>query len=142
MHISEAPQKDFKVFLANRVQKIEEHSDVNQWNYVEGKDHPADDASRGLDPGKETSSSRWFTGPPFLWQRKELWPNYNEVTCVRDDEPEIKKDVKVNAVQIVNDVSKYDVCKRIIALVSKSVSQLVSQSVSQPSSQPASQSPS
>ena len=115
--------------MANRVQKIEEHSDVNQWNYVEGKYHPADDASRGLDPGK-TSSSRCFTGPAFLWQREVLWPSYNEVTCVRDDEPDIKNDVKVNAVQVVNDVSKYDVRKRIIALVSKSVSQLVSQSVS------------
>ena len=42
--------KRFKVFVANRVQKIQEHSDVNQWNYVKGKDNPADDASRGLDP--------------------------------------------------------------------------------------------
>ena len=29
--------KRFKVFVANRVQKIQEHSDVNQWNYVKGK---------------------------------------------------------------------------------------------------------
>ena len=49
--------KRFKVFVANRVQKIQEHSDVNQWNYVKGRDNPADHASRGLDPRKETSSS-------------------------------------------------------------------------------------
>ena len=59
--------KRFKVFVANQVQKIQEHSDINQWNYVKGKDNPADDASRGLDARKETSSSRWFTGPAFLW---------------------------------------------------------------------------
>ena len=26
--------KKFKVFVANRIQKIQDHSDVNQWNYV------------------------------------------------------------------------------------------------------------
>ena len=36
--------KRFKVFLFNQVQKIQEHSDINQWNYVKGKDNPADDA--------------------------------------------------------------------------------------------------
>ena len=89
------------------------------------RDNPADDASRGLDPRMETSSSRWFTGPSFLWQREELWPNYNVVSCVGDDDPEIKRDVKVNAVQLVNDVlenvkkrvSNWCKLKRIIALV-------------------------
>ena len=59
--------KRFNVFVANRVQKIQEHSDVNQSNYVKGRDNPADDESRGLDPRKETASSIWFAGPTFLW---------------------------------------------------------------------------
>ena len=46
--------KIFKAFAINRVQKIQEHSDVNQSNYVKGKENPADDASRGLDQRKET----------------------------------------------------------------------------------------
>ena len=71
---------------------------------MKSKDNPADDASRGLDPRKETSSSRWFTGPAFLWQRKELWPSYTKVFCVGDDDPEIKRDIKVNTVQLVHDV--------------------------------------
>ena len=71
---------------------------------MKGKDNPADDASRGLDIRKETSRSRWFAGPAFLWKREELWPSYSIVTCVGDDDPEIKQDVKVNAVQLVNDV--------------------------------------
>ena len=33
----------FKVFVANQAQKIQEDSDVNQSNYVKGKDNPADD---------------------------------------------------------------------------------------------------
>ena len=92
---------------------------------MKGKDNPVDDASRGLGPRKEISSSRWFTGPAILWQREELWPSYSEVTCVGDDDPEIERDVKVNAVQLVNDVlenvekrvSNWGKLKRIIALV-------------------------
>ena len=58
--------KRFKVFVANQAQKIQEHSDANQWKYEKGRDNAAADASRGLDPRKETSSSRWFSGPAFL----------------------------------------------------------------------------
>ena len=92
---------------------------------MKGRDSPSDNASRGLDPRKETSSSRWFAGPAFLCQREELWPSYNVVTCVEDDDPEIKGEVKVNAVQLVNDVlenvgkrvSNWCKLKRIIVLV-------------------------
>ena len=64
----------------------------------ERQDNPADDASRRLDPKKETSSSRLITGLAFLWQREKLCPSYSEVTCVGNGDPEIKKDVNVIAV--------------------------------------------
>ena len=88
---------------------------------MNGRGNPADEASRGLDLRKETSSSRWFVRPV----RRELWPSYNVVTCVGDDDPDIKKDVKVNAVQLLNDVlenvekrvANWCRLKRIIALV-------------------------
>ena len=35
--VSRSTTKRFNVFMANRVQKIQEHSDVKQWNYVKGK---------------------------------------------------------------------------------------------------------
>ena len=71
---------------------------------MEGKDNPANDASTGLDPRKDTSSSRCFNGSAFLWQREEFWSSYSKVTCVGDDDPKIKMDVKVSAVQLANDV--------------------------------------
>ena len=38
----------FKTYVANRVQQIRDHTTPNQWNYVESKHNPADDASRGF----------------------------------------------------------------------------------------------
>ena len=73
------------------MQKIQEDPDVNQWNYVKDKDNPPDNASRGLNPRKETLNSRWFTGPTLLWQGEELQSSYSEITCVGEDDPEIKK---------------------------------------------------
>jgi len=42
-------QKGFHVFVANRVYLIRNHSAPDQWSYVDTKENPADDASRGLD---------------------------------------------------------------------------------------------
>ena len=70
---------------------------------MKGKGNPADDALRKPGSRKETSSSRWFTGLAFLWQRQELRPSYSsKVTCMVADDPEIKDDVIVSAVQLVN----------------------------------------
>ena len=40
--------KRFKVFVANRIPIIKEHSDVGQWQYVASKDNSADHASRRI----------------------------------------------------------------------------------------------
>lgn len=47
----------FHTFVANRVQQIRERTVPEQWNYVDGKNNPADDASRGLSPKDLLQSS-------------------------------------------------------------------------------------
>ena len=59
-------QKRFHVYVANRVQLIRNLSDPNQWRYVNTKENPADDASRGLDASTLTEQQRWVKGPKFL----------------------------------------------------------------------------
>ena len=50
----------FKVFVANRVQKIHDGSCINQWFHVDSAENPADDGSRAV------WSDRWLQGPDFL----------------------------------------------------------------------------
>ena len=80
----------FHVFVANRVQQIRDNSNPDQWKYIETKENPADESSRGLSP-QDLIDSRWLNGPPFLWQR-EL-PNSNDDVNldISPDDPEVKK---------------------------------------------------
>ena len=90
--------KRFKTFVANRVQQIKEKTVVQQWRYVPTKENPADDASRDLNAARENSSSRWFQGPRFLWQEDKIWEKQTVNEELSEDDPEIKKDIKVCAI--------------------------------------------
>ena len=58
----------FHVFVANRVQQIHEHTQAQQWQYIDTRSNPADAASRGLTAKQLLDdNNRWFRGPHFLW---------------------------------------------------------------------------
>ena len=88
----------FHVFVANRVQQIQEHTSPNQWHYVDTKVNPADHASRGLS-AKGLLSSNWITGPAFLWEDKSHWPvssdEGRESPQLSEDDPEVKKSISL-----------------------------------------------
>ena len=50
----------FKVFVANRVQRIHDDSRPEEWFHISGAENPADDGSRGV------LTDRWLKGPAFL----------------------------------------------------------------------------
>ena len=90
----------FKVFVANRVQQIRDHTSPKQWHYVESSSNPADDASQGLDSKKEDQIKRCFDGPSFLWSRKQCSLEKFQLEEVSDEDPEVRKVVKVNVSNI------------------------------------------
>jgi len=91
----------FHVFVANRVQLIRDHSCLDQWNYVDTNDNPADDASRGLDGLALIRGQRWLDGPGFLWKPESEWPQQPIMASqVPGDDPEVKKATTSNAVVI------------------------------------------
>ena len=76
-----------------RVQEIQEYTSVDQWKYVESKQNPADEASRGLKT-QELLNSRWITGPEFLWENEKHSVNSGkEGHEIQEDDPEVKKPV-------------------------------------------------
>ena len=59
--------------------------------------NPADDASRGLDANKNTSSSNWFQEPGFLLHNEASWPA-ERTEAITDEDPEVKHLLIVNKI--------------------------------------------
>lgn len=91
--------KRFHTFVANRVSVIREATCVEQWRYVSSKENPADEASRGMKAEDFLGHSRWINGPQFLFETEDKWPLLDaKHDPICSDDPEIKKEVMVNAV--------------------------------------------
>ena len=73
----------YTTFVANRVSEIYQKSSPIQWRHVPTDFNCADDASRGLHAKVLTSEHRWFSGPRFLYQHEDDWP---EGKCVVHEE--------------------------------------------------------
>ena len=85
----------FHVYVANRVQFIQEATSISQWRHVDTELNPADDASRGLSVSAFLRS-RWTLGPEFLWKSKDQWPSDAQRTdqsiCeLSQHDPEVKR---------------------------------------------------
>ena len=117
--------RQFKVFVANRVQQIRDHTSPKQMHYVESSRNPADDVSRGLG-SKKKDQRRWFDGTSCLWRRKQCCLEKSQLEEVSDEDPEVRKVVKVNISNIQNNsvlsklhkiTSSWIKMKRIMALI-------------------------
>ena len=90
----------FQTFVANRVALIKDGSQTSQWRHIGTKANPADACSRGVSAETLVNNKSWTTGPEFLYQSEEDWPNTtaNYVASDLSDDPEVKGKVKVNTV--------------------------------------------
>jgi len=66
------PPEDFKVFVSNRVRKIQTATKPQQWQHVKGVENPADLPSRGISAKDLVGSmkEKWLHGPEWLQQGK------------------------------------------------------------------------
>jgi hypothetical protein len=82
----------FQTFVANRVSKIQDATELCQWKYVNTSSNRADDASRGLAAREILKKERWLKGPDFLWKSCEHWPNQEEIMSdISERDPELRK---------------------------------------------------
>ena len=56
----------FKPFVAHRIGKIHELTDVSQWNFISSTSNPADAVSRGQNVQEFLNNEVWLKGPEFL----------------------------------------------------------------------------
>ena len=90
----------FHVFVSNRVHEIQDNTSPSQWRYIETKENPADEASRGV-KAEELPDSCWIKGPEFLWDREGKWlksDNQSHAFSISQDDPEVKKTVAMATV--------------------------------------------
>lgn len=68
------PSSCWKVFVANRVQEIQQKVPPSQWRFCPGNQNPADFVTRGISAVQLRESSLWWNGPHWLQQPSSHWP--------------------------------------------------------------------
>ena len=96
--------KRFHTFVANSVAAIQEASSPSQWRHVNGKQNPADDASRGLAAEALLKSERWIISLSFLWYLEATW-SWPETAAlaIADNDPEVKNRSQVFSTSTADD---------------------------------------
>ena len=67
--------RNYKIYVAHRVQEILELTKGSQWRHVPTHLNSADIGTKYRE-----SDEMWYKGPPFLWEGKENWPSDQEVS--------------------------------------------------------------
>ncbi|XP_071578599.1 uncharacterized protein [Temnothorax nylanderi] len=88
--LKQSPSR-WKVFVANRVAKVQQLLPKAIWHHVPTADNPADCASRGLRPSELVDCALWWLGPSWLKKSPEHWPT----SCSSPIESEISRENRV-----------------------------------------------
>jgi hypothetical protein len=73
----QGPPTKWKIFVGNRVAKIQEETAAASWRHVPTESNPADLISRGINPTSLFTSTLWWHGPQWLSQEPLHWPAMN-----------------------------------------------------------------
>jgi len=69
------PQVSYKIFVSNRINKINQLLPDCKWLHVSSEENPADCASRGLKPSELRYHELFWNGPSFLYNSADSWPS-------------------------------------------------------------------
>jgi hypothetical protein len=84
----------FQTFVANRLTIIHEDSEVKQWKFIDGRNNPADIASRDINITDVEKTDIWLYGPKFFRVPYGTWSDSpEEIWEIPIDDPEVKKAV-------------------------------------------------
>ena len=76
LHWIKGVGREYKQFVENRVREIRQNVPPESWSHCPGIENPADLPSRGMNAEELKQSETWWHGPPWLVERKEMWPKF------------------------------------------------------------------
>ncbi|XP_033239458.1 uncharacterized protein [Drosophila pseudoobscura] len=68
------PACHWTTFVANRVTRISQATDIEKWCHVPSEQNPADLASRGVPLQELVENQLWWHGPTWLQKGRDQWP--------------------------------------------------------------------
>ena len=110
--------------MANRVRYIQQRSDVTEWQFVAGKENPADLCSRGVSASSLVEENNiWWTGPQWLGMPKEGWPSAQELDTT-DFEKLVASERRAEATVVlivappptILDINRYSIWSRLLRI--------------------------
>ena len=122
-------KRRYRIYVANRKELINTYTEEDQWRHIDTEDNPSDFASRGISPRDSGKVERWLGGPLFLRQRDDAWKHLCPQVEIKEDDVEVKANMRVNAASLKvsssvldtleNRISSWHKMKRVMVWVSR-----------------------
>ncbi|XP_055543370.1 uncharacterized protein LOC129728919 [Wyeomyia smithii] len=81
-----ADPRNYRPFVAHRVGKILDSSNITEWRWVSSKLNPVNEATKWGKGPYFSDGSKWFSGPDFLRLPEERWPHTVESSIATTEE--------------------------------------------------------
>lgn len=100
--------KPLKVFVGNRVSKINEATKGIRWRHVRTHDNPADIVSRGSSAKDLVDNNLWWHGPSWLRSLEKEWPvsriDVEQITPPKNVDVEFRHEVHAHVCSQPDDI--------------------------------------
>ena len=84
-----SPAARWKTFVANRVNHIQEITNIQDWSHISSKENPADLVSHGVDANVLKNLNLWWRGSDWLQQVEASWPKCEETADISEEKKNI-----------------------------------------------------
>jgi len=112
-------KRRFHVYISNRVQRIRNSTNPEQWHYVSSEHNPADVTTRPIAPIK-LQDTIWFSGPAFLHHPKtETFPKESFTLVDPDQDSEVRPQVTMLHTIVSNRFERFSDWSRLVRAVGK-----------------------
>lgn len=85
LHWIKGSSRQYKTYIANRIEQIHELSDPSDWRWCPGSSNPADLPSRGVTLKDLVNNDQWWKGPKWLNASPESYPKAEKLNPPPED---------------------------------------------------------